>query len=133
MSEHTKEPWRVGFDDGSGDSYITSCSDETVVVRGGTDDWGVSHGATDPANARRIVACVNACAGISTEFLESVPPRTVKKLIENSAELDRMERQRDLLLTAIERIATIDIDSPTALQDCIGAAAMALAATGATQ
>lgn len=57
MSEHTRGPWRVGkgLDDGlildaTGAMITTDC--ETAEI------------------ARRIVACVNACAGISTEELE---------------------------------------------------------------
>ena len=51
--EHTKEPWRV-----SDKSKRVVCygHDEVVI--------------NSEANARRIVACVNACAGILTEKLE---------------------------------------------------------------
>jgi hypothetical protein len=72
MSEHTKEPWTAtnfsfkskGWDDpfpviqikGAGDVPIIAMAPEEI----------------DQANARRIVACVNACAGIDTEKLEQV-------------------------------------------------------------
>ena len=67
--EHTPEPWKL--------NYLGSCAagvgietedDEVVSVTCSScqgDDERLS-----AANARRIVACVNACAGISTEALE---------------------------------------------------------------
>ena len=64
MIEHTKEPWSTKawmygvmriF---SGSKYL-ACVDNT-------DDNEAQHSK----DARRIVACVNACAGISTEDLE---------------------------------------------------------------
>ena len=60
----TKEPWRTG-------------GDGTIVYD--TEGWAIAiaavfHGRREPEkskeNARRIVACVNACAGISTTILE---------------------------------------------------------------
>lgn len=85
-AEHTPTPWAVGFSDGTGESYITAgdhpalknaAESIAVVVSGGTDDWGVTHGVRKPEDARRIVACVNACAGIDTEVLEDVLPAFV--------------------------------------------------------
>lgn len=51
-AKHTKEPWRV-----SGTGHL--CSGKTVIPY---DDL--------KQDARRIVACVNACNGISTEDIE---------------------------------------------------------------
>ena len=66
MSEtkHTPEPWKVN-QDGCGDLFISGSNAEHVTDCGGVDD------DTFIANARRIVACVNACKGLSTERLES--------------------------------------------------------------
>ena len=67
--KHTPEPWAV------------SDSPKGLIVSNSTDDWRkkwclstVDTGRRYPdsfslENARRIVACVNACAGISTEDL----------------------------------------------------------------
>ena len=52
------------------------------------------------ANARRIVACVNACAGISTENLEDNVP--VKELARRYNEIFK---QRDVMLAALERLS----------------------------
>ena len=67
MNKHTSEPWEitVGFD--------------RSTVSGGTSESGSAHVIADvrhstayragegEANSRRIVACVNACAGINPE------------------------------------------------------------------
>lgn len=77
MSEHTKEPWHV-VDADIGDATTRYIDDEPGAD--GERDYylaTVEHG--DPveleANARRIVACVNACAGISNEALEAAAIR----------------------------------------------------------
>lgn len=66
MNQHTREPWE--YDDGN-------------IIQEGGGDYGyqiaiVDHPHSDftqeviSANGRRIVACVNACRGASTEVLE---------------------------------------------------------------
>lgn len=56
MSEHTKEPWKLG-----------GCSGRMVY-----DAEGYNVADVDLlANAQRIVACVNACSAIKTEDLEN--------------------------------------------------------------
>ncbi len=72
--QHSKEPWRVGK---SGDSVV--CDDATGVRFPALDDAELNHyggqlvcESVSAADQRRIVACVNACAGISTEALEAV-------------------------------------------------------------
>jgi hypothetical protein len=63
--KHTDEPWEVGS---SNDTFIfadctyvaQTCADFEIVTDKHRED------------ARRIVACVNACAGIETEDLEKV-------------------------------------------------------------
>ncbi len=80
MSEHSKEPWTIERDQVDGEPYKagdrTICESwEVIVIRSGDDNGSHEvareiHAETD---ARRIVACVNACAGIDTEKLERVP------------------------------------------------------------
>lgn len=53
-----------------------TCTGVAVVV--GNPTAGPAPGA----NARRICACVNACEGISTEELESLPGGLLAKLLE---------------------------------------------------
>lgn len=67
MSKHTKGKWKVGFDDGTGKSYITD-PEGRVVVRGGFDSLGVKHGVLKASDARLIAAAPELL-----EALESVP------------------------------------------------------------
>jgi hypothetical protein len=82
-TQHTKEPWRAnhanagdrGYEVAGGDKFLTQVCDDVREV-----------------NAHRIVACVNACAGISTENLETLPGY--------SAAIDGFHEQRDLVVKA---------------------------------
>jgi hypothetical protein len=68
--QHTPEPWLIGDEDDP--SSISSSSGrpvaETLVA---VQRWTPEKQEEDYANARRIVACVNACKGIPTETLEA--------------------------------------------------------------
>jgi hypothetical protein len=63
MSNYTRGPWRIGFDDGSGQTYITTVATERTpfgdlpytVVNGNADDWGIEQGVLKPDDARLIV------------------------------------------------------------------------------
>jgi len=66
MSEHTKEPWRIDKYDAiiaGGETLNIGATVSIPMGSGERKDRGM-------ANARRIVACVNACAGVETEWLE---------------------------------------------------------------
>lgn len=54
------------------------------------------------ANARRVVACWNACEGISTEALEK--ENMLPAFDREQDRADRAERQRDDLLESLEAI-----------------------------
>lgn len=68
MGQHTSEPWAVERTHDIdaiawvGQFAVLPVDHATKVVRGNTED-----------DARRIVACVNACAGMPTEQLEASP------------------------------------------------------------
>lgn len=70
MDEHSREPWRVGkhsfIVDNSGANPLSSADD--VRLYGG---YLVAE-SVFLNDARRIVACVNACEGIPTDELESI-------------------------------------------------------------
>ena len=69
MSEHTPEPWILPSEI-IGEDRIIESEDMAVIATVHTyTDFGKKP-ARD-ANARRIVVCVNACKGISTETLEN--------------------------------------------------------------
>lgn len=71
MSKHTKEPWNAVEVDNDSDTFVKVCH-----ANGGTiaklwidvDDKEFSDEQRE--NARRIVACVNACRGLPTDELE---------------------------------------------------------------
>lgn len=91
---HTKEPWSVFSKNGVVEIWDTT--KKAVIGWTGFDSTRVKEDAE--TNARRIVACVNACAGIPTADLErsgnSVTP-IFEMLIE-------ARKQRDELLAALE-------------------------------
>ena len=66
MKEHTPEPWRMHT---RAVAYITS-EDHGVADCSCWDDSTQDTMHEKEANARRIVAAINACAGIPTEDLE---------------------------------------------------------------
>ncbi len=55
------------------------------------------------ANARRIVACVNACAGLSAGLLESSGD-IASAAKEQARHVASVERQRDQLLSSLEMV-----------------------------
>lgn len=93
QAKHTAEPWHVG-------QHGLSIYDQY--------GWGVAGVTKHPhqvsgertANARRIVACVNACRGLSTDELEK---HGLVSAV--GTELIELEKQREQLLAALEQIA----------------------------
>ena len=69
--EHTIEPWKyVGHRNFHPDHWVKSgFTMYAITVPHDNGPWESVFARTE-ANARRIVACVNACAGLSTEDLE---------------------------------------------------------------
>lgn len=97
MSEHTKGPWDVEI---CGDAahnnvkvYIDAASPEL------NDGVYIAFvlGPDKEKNARRIVACVNACAGLDTELLEALGDTQL------SAVYDRLRGQRDKALEFLKK------------------------------
>ena len=104
-TEYTPGPWRiddvgVGFEIAAGNEVVAQVQqvygDHTHKIRRG--------------NARRIVACVNACEGISTEQLDSwlcMSRPILQSIKELKAEADREAKQRDCLLNALREMLVI--------------------------
>lgn len=104
--EHTAEPWRIGrwLDGGetvgAQDIVIDTDIGPKVILSGNSNFPQEGN-----ADARRAVACVNACAGFETELLESVVALGTTlgqrlAVIGGWAEAEA-ERQRDELAEAI--------------------------------
>lgn len=110
MSEikHPPEPWKM-----------TRADDTDVCIFGADDNWLANVGFNifngsiadenltflfdmEKAVASRVVACVNACAGVSNEFLE----RIARKESDGSElfELGKAIAQRDELLVALKAL-----------------------------
>ncbi len=102
MSEnkHTPEPWRA-FNNGQGVVGVSADRSDVCWTRIEKGGWLDSDRTIDAdyENARRIVACINACAGIDTELLEIIADndKTLAGVIAN------VEKQRDELLAELQR------------------------------
>jgi len=72
MSKHTPEPWAYEYEsEANGYFYEWYGIGPTQYPIGSISKPRVGDDGLAEANARRIVACVNACAGIETHKLES--------------------------------------------------------------
>lgn len=70
MSAHTPEPWTAELTDDPEDgldAYAVDCPEYSIALMDAPGGLELNE-----ANARRIVACVNACAGIENEELEKL-------------------------------------------------------------
>lgn len=108
---HTKCTLRHRTEDGSVGSIDAVELDvsfaQTMQLRGRAKEDPSFHNDERNANARRLVACWNACNGIPTEDLikhENDPTPVFSMLMETW-------KQRDELLTAMKRIGELSYDS----------------------
>lgn len=99
MSEHTKEPWTYGHV--GDDFWIGDNSDGLNNLA--RVYWDMGEIPEGRANARRIVACVNACSGIKTEDLEALSGTAILEIANTQSAT--LKRQRDMLLDALKEIA----------------------------
>jgi len=119
---HTKEPWISVTGGRFNPEIIITTQDRIDNHKGeicGMDvEFTGTHGEEQKANTNRIVTCVNACAGISTDSLEQEGSavmgwqRTARKLID-------VTKQRDELLSKVaawEQKAANWMASPEAAQ-----------------
>lgn len=100
---HQPEPWKLTYDDGGLEGPALRDKDGMIVA----DVWG-------KANGLRIVACVNACEGISDEALDSWmnPPDGgfghphgpwPAHIISLQRAAEANAKQRDKMLTILQR------------------------------
>ena len=93
MSKHTKEPWHLFSHRGSKTVAILDVKKRhqpEVVKWGGFDEEPFS---LQEANAKRIVAAVNFCEGLSNEELARLGGGSLMKLLQNLAK----DRHRALM------------------------------------
>lgn len=88
--KHTPEPWRIGAME-SGQVAIDAANGSEVT------------GWLDSDDARRIVACVNACAGLDTDALEKLPDIS-KVAAARRKYIAEIEQQRDQLRAALDKL-----------------------------
>lgn len=87
MQQHTPEPWKFVRQDKRFDgSQIIGTDGENILF----DQYGPD-GSTTDANAARIVACVNACAGIPNEYLQNAAHNT-RRIIANGQRMNQLLR-----------------------------------------
>ena len=98
MSEHTKGPWTVNYTKFSevraeNGAVIARCVKLTSLTN-------------LEANARRIVACVNACEGVRTEHLENNLPIVELAARYNEAlrEIEALKNGRTELANALSEL-----------------------------
>lgn len=104
MSKHTNEPWATEYrerPDGMFAQEIFDEDGETIATMAWYPvkvDIGTATNRED--NARRIVACVNACRGLATDDLEQTGLASAF-----GYQLIEADLQRDALKAALKRIA----------------------------
>lgn len=89
MNKHTEEPWLVSMESGGVRVMAEDCDGRYTLADMYSD--------RQYDNARRIVACVNACQGIPTKRLEA----GAADVLADSLEL---KEQRDELLAKLESL-----------------------------
>ena len=133
---HTKEPWRLGRFTGpaSYEAVRETVGATDIVVDTETGVYVLAQCNNNfpedaKANARRIVACVNACAGIETHELELMTGRmSIASQIKacdaiyataeaKATRRSKFARQRDELLAAAEAIE-INAEECMGFDDC---------------
>jgi hypothetical protein len=119
---HTKEPWiAVGKRIKQDLTIIGLSSDAGVTIgsaSGGSTSgpYFVENDEEVAANARRIVACVNACAGIATDALE-LGRMSPDAFVTQESRADISEQQRDDLLAALTEYLAAEDNSVTPEND----------------
>lgn len=111
-TEHTPEPWKVS-DDENGECIVFADKNNVQGAKGSEFiDCNTS------ANARRIVACVNACAGVEDPSIYPMA-KMLRFADEQRAACFALEKQRDELLVKVaawEQKAANWMASPEAAQ-----------------
>ena len=99
MSGHSPEPWKYSTDvDGRVNIFVDDGRTVTLC-----------HAHLRPEDARRIVACVNACAAIPTEELEKAAADPIAGMFGRLA--GKSVSQRDHAVRALSQLLSV-LDDP---------------------
>lgn len=88
-TKHSPEPWTVTAEDPAGgisDATGSQCAEAWPGCRHEPEDVNGECMAVQDANARRIVAAVNACAGLPTSALEEGALAKALEVLEAAAQ-----------------------------------------------
>lgn len=116
MSKHTPEPWEYScgaiFQE-RGSVSIARTHGAELFQGAMTDRDAISERIKE--DARRIVACVNACRGLPTDELEQkgLIAAVGSDLLELDGQLAEIKQQRDELLAALEDIIAYNVQYAT--------------------
>lgn len=94
--EHSKTPWRIEPATKKDNWRIIAANNQVVSTFSGNMDMD---------NARRIVACINAMAGIDNDnvlFRRSSIGTVRKHIITQQVQIEKLTAQRDELLAVLE-------------------------------
>lgn len=82
MEQHTEEPWEwdIGRPDNYGLSWLGNKNTPKSVIH------SLYSGHIDEVHRERIIACINACAGISTEELKTFKVGALCQILQKYAE-----------------------------------------------
>lgn len=124
--DHSATPWTIRQEGNDALVIVDANGNDTTVIADIQHDPGFGiFGDPDGAHRdmRRIVACVNACAGISTEALESTG-----SVILSAESYGAVQRQRDELLAALRYVLEDEPSGiPRATSACRNVVAQAIA------
>ena len=112
--EHTPEPWIIRRGDWSTRATLITTAkrrrNKTVpIAEVDTDGFNKEFGDEQKANARRIVACVNACAAIPTDELEKAAADPIAGMFGRLA--GKSVSQRDHAVRALSQLLSV-LDDP---------------------
>ena len=103
-TKHTKEPWSINDWPQDTTDITIGASLTPLIAKVSLRNVSINE---QKDNARRIVACINACEGFSIEELEGAD--LFKDSIESQSEIVALKQQRDELLYALQEfVRTMD-------------------------
>ena len=113
MSDHSAEPWSVYIDKIKGDPLGRSkgsIASVGITIQEMYYPVGGAYGDIAEKNAKRIVACVNACAGVADEMLAKIEVNgglsaILARNLMNAMYDAKKTEQRDELLAVLKEIA----------------------------